>query len=79
MNAPHLLSTLAQGAGTAALVAVLVIAGLIAIIVLMFVIQHFNLWLQAQLSGAHVRFVDIIGMRFRKVDPRTVVHSRSPA
>ena len=79
MNAPHLLSTLAQGAGTAALTAVLVVAGLIALIVLMFVIQYFNLWLQAQLSGAHVRFVDIIGMRFRKVDPRTVVHSRSPA
>ncbi|MEX0885591.1 MAG: flotillin-like protein FloA [Phycisphaeraceae bacterium] len=61
---------------TVFLFAVLVLAGLLALIVLLFVIQYFNLWLQAQLSGARVRFVDIIGMRFRRVDPRTVVLSR---
>ena len=76
MNAADLLLTLAQGAGTVALVAVLAVAGLITLIVLMFVIQFFDLWLQAQLSGARVRFLDIIGMRLRKVEPRIVVRSR---
>ncbi|MEX1015544.1 MAG: flotillin-like protein FloA [Phycisphaeraceae bacterium] len=64
------------GAGWVGLVAVLVIAALIALVVLMFVIQYFNLWFQAVLSKAPVGFLEIIGMRFRRVDPRTIVLSR---
>ena len=58
------------------LVIVLVIAGLIALVMLMFMIQYFALWLQAVLSGARVGFLELIGMRFRKVDPKTIVLSR---
>ncbi len=58
------------------LVIAAVIAGLFALIVLMFMIQYFALWLQAMLSGARVGFLELIGMRFRKVDPQTIVLSR---
>ena len=53
-----------------------VIVGLLLLIVGGLFIQYFNLWLQAMLSGAAVRFMDLIGMRFRKVDPKVVVLSR---
>ena len=58
------------------LAVVLIIVGLIVLIALMFIIQYFNLWLQAMLSGARVGFLELIGMRFRKVDPKTIVLSR---
>ncbi|MFA9479045.1 flotillin-like protein FloA [Phycisphaerales bacterium AB-hyl4] len=73
---PLALNTLAQEAGVVVLIAVLIIAALIALVVLLFVIQYFNLWFQAVLSKAPVGFLEIIGMRFRRVDPRTIVLSR---
>ncbi|HEX7010872.1 MAG TPA: flotillin-like protein FloA [Phycisphaeraceae bacterium] len=68
--------SLAQNAGTIGLVIALVIAGLIALFFVLFVLKYANLWLQATLSGAHVGFLDLIGMQFRKVDPRVIVLSR---
>lgn len=55
---------------------VFAVVALIVAIPIIFMIQYFNLWLQATLSGARVRFVDLIGMKFRKVDPKTIVLSR---
>src|SRR5690606_18672969 len=49
---------------------------LIALALVFVVAQFFNLWIQAFLSGAGVRMVDLIGMRLRKVDPRIIVLSR---
>ena len=48
--------------------------GAVVIVVLLFVIgQFFSLWLQAFMSNASVSIWDLIGMRLRKVDPRTIV------
>ena len=59
-----------------ALIVILVIAALFVVIV-MFVIGNFiSLYVQALLSNAHVALLDIIGMRLRKVDIRTIVVSR---
>ena len=58
---------------------VLLILAIIVFFVLVMVGQFFNLWLQAQLSRAPVGFLDLIGMRFRKVDPRIIVLSRIQA
>ena len=56
---------------------VLVIIALLIVVVLVFVVgQFFALWFQALLSGARVGLLDIIAMRFRKVDPRVIVLSR---
>ena len=38
--------------------------------------QFISLWVQAWLSGAYVGFTQLIGMRLRKVDIRTIVISR---
>lgn len=54
-------------------------AGIFVIIAFFIIFQFFSLWLQALVSGARVRLVDLIMMKFRKVDPRTIVFNRISA
>jgi uncharacterized protein YqfA (UPF0365 family) len=61
------------------LTALVVIAAAVVITILFFIGRYINLWLQALLSNARVGFGDLIGMQFRKVDPRTIVISRIQA
>ncbi len=66
--------------GLTKLVIGLLIAGGLFFIIILFVIgQYISLWFQALLSGARVRLVDLIMMRFRKVDPKTIVFNRISA
>lgn len=53
-----------------------IIVGLVAIVIFFSIFQFLGLWFQALLSGARVSLIDIIAMRFRKVDTRAVVLSR---
>ncbi len=53
-----------------------VVGVLVAIVIFFMVFQFIGIWFQALLSGARVRLLDIIAMKFRKVDVRTVVLSR---
>ena len=55
---------------------VLGIFGLILFIVLL---QYFQLWLQAMLSGAPVGLIDLVMMRLRKVEPSVIVLNRISA
>ncbi|HZW10371.1 MAG TPA: flotillin-like protein FloA [Phycisphaerales bacterium] len=64
------------GVGDKAIIVLIVVLVLVAIIVLFLVGQFINLYIQALLSNARVRLLDLIGMRLRKVDIRTVVFSR---
>ncbi|MEQ8769602.1 MAG: flotillin-like protein FloA [Phycisphaerales bacterium] len=57
-------------------IAIIVVVALIALVILFILGQFINLYIQALLSGARVRIIDLIGMRFRKVDARTIVISR---
>ena len=53
---------------------------IVVIIILMAVILPFmGLYVQALVSGAHVGLVDLIGMRLRRVNARTIVHTRIQA
>jgi uncharacterized protein YqfA (UPF0365 family) len=52
-------------------VSIIVLLGLIVVLA-----NFFGLWFQALLSNAKVSLVDLFGMRFRKVDARTIVLSR---
>lgn len=53
------------------------VVGVLFVVVIMVVIGQFiSLYIQALLSNAHVGLLEIIGMRLRKVDIRTVVYSR---
>jgi uncharacterized protein YqfA (UPF0365 family) len=70
--------TLAQPTPTAdwVLWAVIAIVAIVGFIVFVFLLQFFNLWIQAYVSNAKVTLADMIGMKFRKVDIRTVVINR---
>jgi uncharacterized protein YqfA (UPF0365 family) len=61
------------------IIGTLVILGLIVVIVTFMVGQYLMLWVQALLSGARVRLIDLIMMRFRRVDPRQIVFNRISA
>ena len=47
--------------------------------VLLILANFFMLWLQAFTSGAKVSFFQLVGMKLRKVDPRTIVLTRIQA
>jgi uncharacterized protein YqfA (UPF0365 family) len=55
---------------------VLIVVGLGVLLLLMLIGSFLALWFQAWLSDAPVGFAELIGMRFRKVDSRTIVLSR---
>ncbi|MEM7755408.1 MAG: flotillin-like protein FloA [Planctomycetota bacterium] len=55
---------------------VAIVLALVLIVVIAVIGQFFSLWFQALVSKARVSLLDIIGMRFRKVDMRTIVFSR---
>ena len=62
---------LAQWSGP--LTALVVALGIIVLIVLTLAAQFFSLWLQAYMSRAGVSLAELIGMRLRKVDMRSMV------
>jgi uncharacterized protein YqfA (UPF0365 family) len=53
--------------------AAIIVGGIVVLVILAIVMQFFGLWLQAFFSKADVGFTQLIGMRLRKVDSRTVV------
>ncbi len=57
-------------------IALIVVAVILAIVVAAVLMQFLALWIQALFSGAKVALWDLIGMRLRKIDPRTIVLSR---
>jgi len=73
-----LLPVLAQNLQTFLVIGIVILA-LVVIIGLVVLGNFLALYLQALFSGAPVRFVDLIGMRLRKVDPRAIVLSRIQA
>jgi len=55
---------------------VIVIAGLVGLVALVFLGKYGFLWIQAWASGAKVTLWSLIGMSFRKVNPTVIVNSR---
>jgi len=58
---------------TGVLTGVAVAIGLFALLFLILAGSYIALWLQAALSNARVSFPEIIGMRLRRADPRTII------
>ncbi len=54
----------------------LVVGAVIALVLIVILGQFFGLWFQARLSNAKVSLVDLIGMKFRKVNAQVVVQSQ---
>ncbi|MBN1347138.1 MAG: flotillin-like protein FloA [Phycisphaerae bacterium] len=53
-----------------------IVAIVIGIVILLVVAQFFSLWIQAFASRAGVSLIDLIGMRLRKVDSRSIVYGK---
>jgi uncharacterized protein YqfA (UPF0365 family) len=52
------------------------VAVLFVLLIAIVFISFFQLWIQARLTGAKVSFIDLIGMRFRKVDYPMIVRQK---
>jgi len=66
-----------EGGGTSGWVYVPIAIGILVLLVMIVVvISFFNLWIQAFAAGARVAFIELIGMKFRKVNSRLVVDQR---
>ena len=59
--------------------AVVALAVIILLVILAYIAQFVGLWFQALLSNARVSILELIGMRFRKVNPKSIVQSRIEA
>ncbi len=55
------------------------VLGLFGLILFIILLQYFQLWLQAWLSGAPVGLVELVMMRLRKVEPSLIVLNRIAA
>lgn len=75
----NLSSMLAMPAGQVIITTVLVILGIVILLILLMFISFFSLWIQAYAAHANVSFFDLIGMRLRKVNTRTIVLSKITA
>jgi 2-keto-4-pentenoate hydratase/2-oxohepta-3-ene-1,7-dioic acid hydratase in catechol pathway len=64
---------------TPILIALSVIVGVIALVVIIIFLNFAQLWFQALLSNARVGLFEMVAMRFRKVDVRSIVFSRIQA
>ena len=58
---------------------VIIVGGIILLVIFLFAFQYIGLWVQAWVSGASVRFIDLVMMRFRKVKPKLIVENRITA
>jgi uncharacterized protein YqfA (UPF0365 family) len=76
MNTLDQLVTLGIGNGAIAFVVVLALA---VFIFLIFIARFLGLWIQALVSNARVGLSSLVGMWFRKVNPRVIVLSRIQA
>lgn len=68
-------ATLAAG-GSRVLTAVVALAGFLIMATLVMLIRNFPIWLRARQAGAPVSQWELIGMRFRKVDPNVIVNAQ---
>jgi uncharacterized protein YqfA (UPF0365 family) len=57
-------------------IAGILIVVLLALVVLAIVARYFRLWIQSVTTGAGIGILDLLGMTFRKVDPRVIVRSK---
>jgi uncharacterized protein YqfA (UPF0365 family) len=56
-----------------------IVLGIFVLLLLLFLASFLRLWLQAYFSRANIKFSELIGMRLRKVDSRTIVLSKITA
>jgi len=78
MIIPQLAAGLAAIPQGVALVGLLIV-GLICLVMMIFIFQFGWLYIQAAVSGAHVGFLNLVAMRFRRVNANVIVTGRIAA
>ena len=58
---------------------VMIFVGIILLVLLIIMAQFIGLYVRAAVSGAHVGFVDLFGMRLRRVNAMAIVNARIQA
>lgn len=58
------------------LYALVLVGGIFLLIMAAVILSFIGIWLRASLSGAHVSFARLVGMRLRRVNPSVIVDSR---
>ncbi|MGD9127693.1 MAG: flotillin-like protein FloA [Planctomycetia bacterium] len=53
-----------------------ILAFLVILVGLIVFVRYFKLWIQSITTGAGIGIFDLLGMTFRKVNPRVIVHSK---
>src|SRR4051812_9754174 len=76
MTLPPILAQAGTGGWGGVMIVIIVIVALFALILAFVVGQFLKIWIQAMLSNAHVGLLELVGMKLRNVDIRTVVLSR---
>jgi uncharacterized protein YqfA (UPF0365 family) len=70
------MSLLAQTA-TQTITVVLILAGFFVVLLVLAVFaRYFRLWIQSKMAGSGIGIFDLLGMTFRRVDPRVIVRSK---
>jgi hypothetical protein len=78
VTAAGLRPLLAQGLGNNTLWLVLLVAALILVLAFFAIFaRYFRLWIQSVTTGAGIGILDLLGMSFRKVNPKIIVRRRS--
>ncbi len=72
-------TTLAWNWSDPLIIALLALGGILAIVFLFIFLSFLSLWVQAYTSHAPVGYLELLGMKLRKVDLRTIVLSRISA
>ena len=67
------------GAPNPIVIGILVIVGIVLLVLFAVLAQFIGLYVRAMVSGAHVTFFELIGMRLRKVNAIMIVNSRIQA
>jgi uncharacterized protein YqfA (UPF0365 family) len=74
------LALLAQGLGGnfgwALLIGSVIIGGILVLAVLVFAVKYGEIWFRAYMTEADVKFLSLVGMGFRQVNPRVIVDAK---
>lgn len=67
---------LAQNAISIVLIVAFIIGAIVALVLFVIFMNFFWLWIQSVMTGAGIGILDLIGMKFRRVDPSVIVRSQ---
>src|SRR6059058_4260083 len=68
-----------EGSGLSGWTIAMIFLGIVLLVVMIIMAQFIGLYVRAMVSGAHVGFLDLLGMRLRKVNAMAIVNSRIQA